>query len=531
MKMIKNPILRGFNPDPSIIRVGDDYFIATSTFEWWPGVQIHHSKDLVNWRLIGHALTKKSQLNMTGVPDSCGVWAPCLSYHEGTFYLVFSNVKSFDGTWKDTPNYLVTTDDIFGEWSEPIFLNASGFDGSLFHDDDGKKWYLSMLVDHRKGKFFGGIIMQEYSTEQEKLIGEVHYLYEGTEFGLTEGPHVYKKDGYYYMALAEGGTEYGHAFSIVRSKSLFGEWENHPDKALITSRNNPSLELQKAGHGDLVQTQSGDWYATCLVGRPLTEHGRCITGRETAIQKVTWEEGEWPRLAHGSNEPNLEVEAPDLPEHTFESEPNREDFDKNSFTIHLQSLRQPVSDRWLSLERTGYVRLYGQESLSSFHHQSMLARRVQSHHIVVSTCLEFAPESFQQMAGLVCYYNTYHFHYLYVSGGDQTGEKYLNIVTCDKHRYHESLEVPLDIMDADKIYLKADFDGADLQFYYGLKNNDWKKLGPVLDGSILSDDYVQDAEVRYRPAFTGSFVGMACQDLTGRRLHADFDWFDYEEIG
>ena len=160
---IKNPILRGFNPDPSIIRVGEAYYIATSTFEWFPGVQIHRSYDLVHWELLTHPLRRISQLDMRGVPDSCGVWAPCLSYHEGTFYLVYSNVKSFDGVWKDTPNYLVTTEDIEGDWSEPIFLSASGFDGSLFHDDDGRKWFTSMLTDHRNGKFFGGIILQEYS--------------------------------------------------------------------------------------------------------------------------------------------------------------------------------------------------------------------------------------------------------------------------------------------------------------------------------------------------------------------------------
>ena len=171
---IENPILKGFNPDPSIIRVGNDYYIATSTFEWFPGVQIHHSTDLINWTLVARPLNKISQLNLQGVPDSCGVWAPCLSYDNGTFYLVYSNVKSFDGVWKDTPNYLVTTKDILGEWSAPIFLSASGFDGSLFHDDDGRKWFTSMIVDQRHSKLFGGIILQEYSEQKQRLIGKQH---------------------------------------------------------------------------------------------------------------------------------------------------------------------------------------------------------------------------------------------------------------------------------------------------------------------------------------------------------------------
>lgn len=167
MVKVRNPIIRGFNPDPSIIRVGKDFYIATSTFEWFPGVQIHHSKNLADWRLIKRPLNRKSQLDMLGVPDSCGVWAPCLSHYEDTFYLIYSNVKSFDGIWKDTPNYLVTTQDISDEWSDPIFIDSSGFDGSLFHDYDGRKWYSSMITDHRKGKFFGGIILQEYDHLKE----------------------------------------------------------------------------------------------------------------------------------------------------------------------------------------------------------------------------------------------------------------------------------------------------------------------------------------------------------------------------
>jgi len=161
---ITNPILTGFNPDPSIVRVGEDYYIATSTFEWFPGVQIHHSRDLKNWKLVARPLQRLSQLDMKGNPDSCGVWAPCLSYADGLFYLVYSNVRSFDGVWKDTPNYLVTSATIEGDWSDPVYLSSRGFDGSMFHDSDGKKWFLSMLVDHRNGIFFGGIEMQQYDT-------------------------------------------------------------------------------------------------------------------------------------------------------------------------------------------------------------------------------------------------------------------------------------------------------------------------------------------------------------------------------
>jgi xylan 1,4-beta-xylosidase len=151
--MIRNPILPGFNPDPSIVRVGDDYYIATSTFEWYPGVQIHQSSDLANWTLVTRPLNRKAQLDMRGNPDSCGVWAPCLSYADGLFWLVYTDVKRFDGSFKDAHNYIVTAPAIEGPWSDPVYVNSSGFDPSLFHDDDGRKWFLQMQWNHRKKAF------------------------------------------------------------------------------------------------------------------------------------------------------------------------------------------------------------------------------------------------------------------------------------------------------------------------------------------------------------------------------------------
>ena len=194
-QMIENPILRGFNPDPNILRVVDDYYIVTSTFEWFPGYQIHHSRDLVHWRLASRPLQRRSQLDLAGVPDSCGVWAPCLSHHDGVFYLLYTNVRSFDGPFLDTPSYVVTATDVLGEWSEPSFLNASGFDVSFFHDDDGRTWLTNMVVDHRGERFFGGIVLQEYDRERQRLVGEIHDIVSGTELGRTEGPHLYKRGG------------------------------------------------------------------------------------------------------------------------------------------------------------------------------------------------------------------------------------------------------------------------------------------------------------------------------------------------
>lgn len=529
--LIKNPVLRGFNPDPSVIRVGDDYYIATSTFEWFPGVQIHHSRDLVHWNLLTRPLNRLSQLGMKGIPDSCGVWAPCLTHHGETFYLVYCNVHSFDGVWKDTHNYLVTSESIEGPWTDPIYLNSSGFDSSLFHDEDGKKWYLSMLVDHRGGKLFGGIILQEYSESQKKLVGPVLHIFEGTELGRTEGPHLYRKDNWYYLILAEGGTEYGHAVTLSRSRSITGPYELHPENPLVSTRDNPQHPLQKTGHADIFQTAAGEWYIAFLVGRPLSTLGRCTLGRETSIQKLIWEKDHWPRLFTGGREPVMEVEAPELPPHPFEPLAERDDFAGPGLDINWQSLRVPMTEDWLSLsERPGFLRLKGRESLTSLHEQSLVARRVQHFHIQVSTCLEFQPAYFQEMAGLVCYYNSSHYHYLYLSAGEKEGVRLLHILSCDKYEQHEQVEEPVKIPARGPVFLKVEFEGMDIRFFYALEEGAWNEIGPVLDGSILSDDYVRE-DVRYRPAFTGAFVGLCCQDLSGGRRSADFAWFDYKELG
>ena len=532
MGIVQNPILRGFNPDPSIIRVGSDYYIATSTFEWFPGVQIHHSTDLFNWQLIKRPLERVSQLDMKGNPDSCGVWAPCLSYHEGTYYLVYTNVRSFDGVWKDTPNYLVTSRDILGEWSDPVFLGSYGFDGSLFHDDDGRKWFTCMLSDHRKGLFFGGILLQEYDNNERRLVGPVHNIFRGSELGITEAPHLYKRNGYYYLITAEGGTEYGHAVSMARAQNITGPYELHPDNPVITSRNNPAAHLQKSGHADLVETETGDWFAVFLVGRPISNKGRCILGRETAIEEVAWHDDDWLYTKSGNKEPRgsfvIQSEYEDV---AVKEKIELSDFNQEVLDINFQSLRVPMDDSWADLgSRPGYLRLYGRESLSSIHEQSLIARRVQAFNIDVSVCLDFEPVTFQQMAGLVAYYNTGHWYYLYVMGNEDARSKCVQITSCDNFEMKDVLEEPVQFDQKSNIRLRLKMDYAKLHFFIGDSGSDWIEIGPVLDASILSDDYVREGSTRYRPAFTGCFVGICCQDLTGHKMHADFAWFKYSEI-
>jgi len=221
---IWNPILPGFHPDPSIIRKGEDYYLFNSTFEWFPGVPIHHSRDLKNWRLIGHALTRPSQLDLRGVTDSAGVWAPSASYHDGKFWLIYTNIRNtgMGRPFKDIQIFLTTAGDVSGPWSEPVKLDSIGFDPSLFHDEDGRKYLLNMEWDFRKGHYrFAGMTLQELDPEQGRLVGPRRKILEKHNI-LTEGPNLYKQDGWYYLMLAEGGTGWNHGISAARSRNIWG---------------------------------------------------------------------------------------------------------------------------------------------------------------------------------------------------------------------------------------------------------------------------------------------------------------------
>lgn len=524
---IKNPILPGFNPDPSILRVNDDYYIATSTFEWFPGVQIHHSKDLVNWKLITRPLNRASQLNMAGNPNSCGIWAPCLSYNKGKFYLIYTDVKTFRGIFKDSHNYMVTTDDISGDWSEPVYLNSSGFDPSLFHDDDGKKWLLNMVWDHRKGKNpFSGILLQEFSEKENKLVGPITNIFKGTEIGLVEGPHLYKKNGYYYLMTAEGGTEFKHAVTVARAKEITGPYEVDPTNPVLTSLDDPTLELQRAGHASLVETQNGEWYLAHLCGRPLPSRGRCTLGRETAIQKMQWTDDGWIRLENGCNKPQVIVPAPKLTEHKWKAENTRDDFNSEKLNINFQFLRVPLYEDTLSLkERPGFLRLRGKESLNSYHTQALVARRQQSFFYTAETRLEFEPDSFQHMAGLISLYDNRNFYYLHLTWDEELG-KCLDIMASMDGEADYPLTKKVKIDEKSDCYLKVDVDYDKLKFSYSTDGKNWKNIGPVFDASTLSDEFEAGGAGAH---FTGAFVGLCCQDISGGGKNADFDYFDYIE--
>jgi len=529
--LIHNPILKGFNADPSIVRAGDDYYIATSTFEWYPGVQIHHSRDLVHWRLVARPLNRATQLDLRGNPDSCGVWAPCLSHADGLFWLVYSDVKRREGNFKDVHNYVVTSPRIEGPWSDPVYLNSSGFDPSLFHDDDGRKWVVNLVWDHRaRPSKFGGILLQEYDPHAGKLIGTAVNIFRGSPLGLSEGPHLYRRGDYYYLLTAEGGTGYRHAVSMARSRSLTGPYELHPEWHVVTSRFFPDAELQRAGHGDFVETPGGETYVVHLAGRPMAGLNRCPLGRETAIQKANWDDDGWLRLCADPLEPKVFVPAPDLPTHPFPPEAQRSDFDSDTLPDPFQWLRTPYPDRIFSLDaRAGYLRLIGRESVGSWFEQALVARRQTSFAYNAETVVEASPTTYQQMAGLMAYYNRCAFHYLALTFDEKAGTC-LHIFSClgdwPDGRLTVALDDPVSVPQDQPIRLRLEVRDCALRFFYAVGSTAWTRIGPVLDASLLSDEVGQGAHGN----FTGAFVGMAANDLSGQAMVADFDYFDYQDV-
>lgn len=520
MARVRNPILPGFHPDPSICRAADGwYYLATSTFEWWPGVRIHRSRDLANWELASYAVTRRSQLDLRGTPDSGGVWAPCLSFSDGRFWLIYSDVKSLNGPFKDVRNYLITAERIEGPWSEPVLLNASGFDPSLFHDTDGRKWLVCQLWRGVPDlTCFAGISLQEYSVAEQRLIGDIRNIFRGSSLGVPEGPHLYRKDGWYYLVTAEGGTGWDHAVTVARSRKIDGPYELSPYHPLLTSRGKPELALQKSGHASFVETPSGRWFLAHLCSRPVGSHRRCILGRETALQSLQWPADEWPCLSSGDSAPREEIE---LSEAASAAPYVREFVDDFAApTLHLQwnTLREPAAASWLSLtERAGFLRLRGRHSLQSAFDQSLVGFRLLHHRCTVRTRLEFQPFHFQQRAGLALFYNSANFYFAGITA-DESGRREVRLLVADNRKFREVAVEPLPARGA--VELSARLDNESLQFFL-----DDRPVGGALDATILSDDYPIDAGVGW--AFTGAFAVLCAQDASDAAPPADFDWFRY----
>lgn len=426
-----NPVIPGFNPDPSIIRVRKDYFLTTSTFEYFPGAPIYHSRDLIQWDLIGHALTRKSQLDIKAPEPGGGVWAVTLRYHDEWFYIT---TCSFDRHRTETGDriwprgFYVRTKDIWNSdsWSDPVYFDQPGFDQDLFWDDDGKV-YLSTTYrkvdrdpssDLKDFAVFISTVNLETgkSTSTPKLVRE-------SKTGIAEGSHIFKRGQYYYLFTAEGGTEGGHSEWVFRSKEgPFGPWEPGPKNPLINNSTND--EVQNTGHCDLVEDDEGRWWAVCLAVRPtLVEDkwersvfgkfvtfsedcGLTIIGRETFLLPVSWPEDDWPTFNRG-NPVNLLTSARGTyiftPSHHWSDDFGRPQLQLGWYRKNTPP--QPSSDYSLT-ENPGHLRLFGGAySLSSPASPTLFLRKQKRRHGIWRTRLSFQVYSVKHEAGTVVYWN------------------------------------------------------------------------------------------------------------------------------
>jgi xylan 1,4-beta-xylosidase len=528
---VQNPVLRGFNPDPSLVKVEDVYYMATSTFEWFPGIQVHRSNDLTEWALVARPLDEKRLLDIVGVPDSCGVWAPCLSFANGLFYLAYTVVKRFDGHFKDTHNYVTTSPHITGPWSDPVHINSSGFDPSIFHDTDGRSWWLNMIWDHRPDRTpFHGIVLQELDRSDLQLKGEPTLISQGSDIGLVEGPHLYRLGDYYYLIVAEGGTGYGHAISVARSRSIDGPYVFDPQGPVMTSRAHTQWPLQRSGHGSLVHLGDDDYAMSFLCSRRTNALQHSPMGRESGLANVVITDDQWIRQPNGETRPPLCF--PNANEQTAapaRARAFRDAFDTQTLSNNYQWLRDSESNSWCSLTaRPGFLRITGRESPGSVFKQSLIATRMTDWNCAVETCLEFTPRHFQSLAGLMIYYNSTKFHYVHVTHDPAVG-RVLSVVSClaDEHLLNDyPLGSECISLTTETTFLRCEIKASYAEVFYKETNEaQWIKLPIRLDMTCLTD---QAGRVSGEQ-FTGTFVGLAAHDLSGQAATADFAYFSYTE--
>lgn len=539
--MIQNPILKGFNPDPCICRKGEDYYLAVSTFEWFPGIPIYHSRDLKNWELYTHVLTDDESVDLKKLPSAKGIWAPCLTYceSEDLFYVVYGVMNSMNARYFDVDNYLITAKDICGPWSEPVYLHSSGFDASIFHDDDGKKYVVAMDWETREGYEKPGVIsIAQYDPVKKEIIGYPKRFWRGgTDRGCIEAPHLTKRGDYYYIMCAEGGTGYNHCVTMGRSKNVWGPYEGDPMNPIVTSAPgnsyerhdpdhlkpkyyNPESVLQKSGHGSYVELPNGEVYLVHLTSRPFVPELRCTLGRETAIQKMVWTEDHWLRMADGSNLAKMEVPKPRLEEYPVEPIPDFDDFDGEELGNWYYAPRM-MPHRFADVKaRPGYVRLRGQESRASLHKVSILARKLTSVYARVTTKMEFTPEVFQHSAGLILYYDNMNYVNLRKYYSETLGQSAISIVQLENGEKTEFVDTRTAVDEA-PIWMRLYIEGRKCWFEWSKDGQEYQKIGPEFDTTKYSDEYCRYGE------FTGAMVGITCADRIKRKHYADFDFFEY----
>ncbi|MGA5702272.1 glycoside hydrolase family 43 protein [Peterkaempfera bronchialis] len=511
----------GFHPDPAVCRVGDDYYLANSSFEFFPGLPLHHSRDLVHWRPIGHAVDRPDQLALDGIRPSGGLYAPALTHHGGLFHLVCTLV---DGP-EQSGTFLLTAEDPAGRWSDPVWLpEAPGFDPSLFFDDDGTAHLLGTRQTDEAGHT--EIWLRALDLAAGRLTGPEHVIFRGAlvDAVWAEGPHLYRHDGYYHLVIAEGGTDHDHAVTVARSRTLTGPYRNNPRNPVLTHRHlGRSHPVTGAGHADLVQTPAGDWYALLLASRPYGgDHANL--GRETFLARVEWEDG-WPVVNPGTGRLEEWTEVA-LPPHAWPEPDPVDHFDAPVLRPEWNLLRTPRTELYTLTERPGHLRLrLLPQTLAEPGTPAFVGRRQQHHHFTAETELDFEPAAPEECAGLVLLQN-HDFHIRLTVGATADGAKAARVTVRSGGTEAVPAELPL---APGPVRLAVRAAGQDYTLLCSQHADRWDKLATV-DGRILSS--------RLAGGFTGAYVGLyatgpaatgpaASGQLHGASRGADFDWFRY----
>ena len=494
----KNPVIPGFHPDPSVCRVGDDYYLVTSTFEFFPGVPVFHSKDLVNWKQIGHCLTRDSQLNLKNCNPSGGIYAPVIRHHEGTFYMITTNVS-------DKGNFIVHTTDPAGEWSEPVWLKQGGIDPSLYFED-GKCYFVSIP---------NGINLCEINPKTGEQLTESKIIWHGTGGRYPEAPHIYKKDGWYYLLIAEGGTEYGHKVTIARSRRIDGPYESNPSNPILThiNENAQSNPIQGVGHADFIQAHDGSWWTVFLGFRPQSGLHHML-GRETFLAPMRWDTNAWP-VINGNGTVNLDMDCETLPLTPHQPDPVRTDFDTEKIGLEWNYLYNPVRTNYSLKDRPGHLRL--KSSTVQLDHPgtpTFAGRRQQHINCSATTAIELNNGSLNDEGGITVYMTNRHHYDLFVRQGE--GDKQTVVLRYrlgNMQHTEKEIEIP-----KGKCRLRVEANKDYYSFFYSNDNENFQKLGQM-DVRYLSSETAG--------GFTGIYLALYAASQKSSACVADFDWFDY----
>ncbi|MDF2904735.1 MAG: xylB3 [Herbinix sp.] len=517
---VPNPILPGFYPDPSICRVGKDYYMVNSTFAYFPGVPIFHSRDLVHWKQIGNVLDRQEQIDLTDATHSGGIYAPTIRHHKGTYYVITTNV-SHGG------NFIVTAKDPAGPWSNPVFLGSGGIDPSLFFDDDGKCYYTGTKDRRENHKYFGDneIYVQELDISTLSLVGDSYPIWHGAmqDAIWPEGPHLYKKYGIYYLMIAEGGTGHEHAVTVAVGTSLKEPFTGHRCNPILTHRHlGHDYPIVNVGHGDLVETQNGETYMVVLASRPYGGYYRNL-GRETFLVPVTWEDG-WPVVNKGIGLLEDTVEVPNLPKFAVDKVPDREDFDRDHLPFHFLYLRNPIPENYSLSARRGYLRMkLATDRMLERGNPSFIGVRQTGMSYRLETKMEFTPKSNEEEAGLILLQsNQYHYRFVCTL---MDGVKTMIVIRCFEGKEEVVGQVGCENPNESQnsILIRITANGQVLMFAYSFDGKSYVPVKSGVDASMLSSDIAG--------GFVGTTLGLYCSS-NGIQSdnYADFDFLEYTNM-